>query len=125
MPEQKMLSGAVWDEKAWVVGFHTYVGSGCCQPSNARTFPFASWKRCTATNGQLIRGVHSPSGAVAGVTGFDSAETGPSPTALVALTVNVYVVPFARPLTVVLLAGGVPVTFIGACAVPPAYGVIV
>jgi hypothetical protein len=33
------------------------------------------------------------------VTGVDAAESGPSPTALTAFTVNVYDVPFARPVT--------------------------
>ena len=32
-----------------------------------------------------------------GVTGFEGLDAGPRPTAFVALTVNVYVVPFTRP----------------------------
>jgi hypothetical protein len=38
--------------------------------------------------------------AGAGVTDADAAESGPSPTALRAFTVNVYAVPFVRPVTV-------------------------
>ena len=40
-------------------------------------------------------------GTPAGVTLFDAAEAGPVPIALVAVTVNVYAVPFSRPLTVI------------------------
>ena len=89
MPEQKMLSGAVLVVNACVVGFHSYVGSGCCQPSSARTFPFESRNMWMATNGQLISGANSPPGSVEGVTELDAAEAGPAPTALVAVTVNV------------------------------------
>ncbi len=39
-------------------------------------------------------------GTVAGVTGFEGAEGVPVPTAVVALTVNVYEVPLVRPVTV-------------------------
>jgi hypothetical protein len=60
-----------------------------------------------------------------GVTGVDGAEAGPVPTAFVAETVNVYVVPFCSPVTVVLVAGGVPVTVRDGCATPPTYGVTV
>ena len=44
-------------------------------------------------------------GTVAGVTLLDAAEAGPVPTALVAVTVNVYAVPFARPVTVIEVQG--------------------
>jgi hypothetical protein len=40
-----------------------------------------------------------PIGATAGVTLFDAALSGPKPIALVAATVNVYGVPFVRPVT--------------------------
>ena len=40
-----------------------------------------------------------------------------------ARTVNVYAVPGVSPVTVVLVAGGVPVTVFGVCAVAPMYGV--
>jgi len=40
-------------------------------------------------------------GTVPGVTEFDGAEAGPVPTALVAVTVKVYAVPFASPVTVI------------------------
>jgi hypothetical protein len=60
-----------------------------------------------------------------GVTEFEGSEGAPVPTALVAVTVNVYAVPFVRPVTVVLVAGGDPVTVFGVCAVDPMYGVTV
>jgi hypothetical protein len=53
------------------------------------------------------------------VTAFEAAEAGPVPTAFVAETVNVYDVPFVRPVTVVVVDGGDPVTVVGACAVVP------
>src|SRR5260370_40411290 len=56
----------------------------------------------------LFPGVTSrPAGApgtVAGVTELDGDEAGPVPTALVAVTVKVYLVPLVRPLTVALVA---------------------
>src|SRR5258708_1382277 len=56
----------------------------------------------------LLPGVTSrPAGApgtVAGVTELDGDEAGPVPTALVAVTVKVYLVPLVRPLTVALVA---------------------
>ena len=56
--------------------------------------------------------------APAGVTAFDGADAGPVPTALVAVTVNVYVVPFVRPVTVADGEGGLPMTVVGVCATP-------
>jgi hypothetical protein len=44
-----------------------------------------------------------------GVTALDGAEAAPVPTAFVALTVNVYAVPFVRPATVMGLPDPVPV----------------
>ena len=41
-------------------------------------------------------------GTVAGVTGADALDAGPVPTPLVAVTMNVYAVPFVNPLTVQL-----------------------
>jgi hypothetical protein len=52
----------------------------------------------------------------AGVTGLDGAEAGPSFRLFWAITVNVYVVPFVRPVTVVLKVdpfGVVVITFPG------------
>ena len=63
--------------------------------------------------------------AGAGVTEFEDAEEGPVPMALVAVTLNVYVVPFVSPLTVAVVAGGFPVTVVGVCAVVPMNGVTV
>lgn len=40
-------------------------------------------------------------GTVAGVTGLVEVEAAPVPAALVAVTVNVYGVPFVRPVTVI------------------------
>src|SRR4051794_1145094 len=70
----------------------------------------------------------TPVGAVGttaptGVTAFDGADTAPAPLAFSACTVNVYVVPVVSPVTVVLVAGGEPLTTFGACAVEPTYGV--
>jgi hypothetical protein len=61
--------------------------------------------------------------AVCGVTALDGADAGPLPLAFAAVTVNVYVVPVVRPLTVVLVDGGVPVTVFGVCATPLMRGV--
>jgi hypothetical protein len=61
--------------------------------------------------------------AACGVTALDCADAGPAPLTLSACTVNVYVVPVDRPVTVVLVAGGAPVTTLGAWAVVPTYGV--
>jgi len=60
-----------------------------------------------------------------GVTALDAVDAAPVPTAFVADTVNVYVVLFVRPLTVVVVAGGLPVTVVGVCAVVPMNGVTV
>src|SRR5712691_6817563 len=43
-------------------------------------------------------------GTVAGVTALEAADAGPVPTALVAVTVNVYLSPLDRPVTVIGLA---------------------
>jgi hypothetical protein len=56
---------------------------------------------------------------------LEADDAGPVPTAFVALTVNVYVVPFVSPDTVVLVFGGEPVTVVGVWAVDPMKGVIV
>ena len=58
----------------------------------------------------------------AGVTGFDSTDSGPGPEPLTASTVNVYVVPFWRPVSVYVVA--VLPVLIGVWATPPMYGVI-
>jgi len=44
-------------------------------------------------------GADGASGTVAGVTGLDGADGALLPTAFVAMTVNVYEVPFVRPFT--------------------------
>jgi hypothetical protein len=72
----------------------------------------------------LFQMLHGHAGAV-GVTELDGAEAGPVPTELAAATVNVYAVPFVKPVTVADVAGGLPVTVIGVCAVEPMYGVTV
>ena len=59
------------------------------------------------------------------MTAFDAADGALLPPPFVAITVNVYVVPFVRPVTIVFVAGGLPVIVIGACAVEPTYGVTV
>ena len=60
-----------------------------------------------------------------GVTAFDAALAAPVPTLLVAATLKVYAVPLVRPDTIVDVAGGVPVTVTGVCAVVPMNGVTV
>jgi hypothetical protein len=60
-----------------------------------------------------------------GVAGFDGADAGPAPTPLLAVTLNVYVVPFVRPLTVTVAAGGDPLAVVADCAVEPTNGVTV
>ena len=52
-----------------------------------------------------------------GVIALEGADSGPVPTALAALTVNVYAVPFVNPVTVVDVAGGEPVTVVAVCAI--------
>ena len=64
-------------------------------------------------------------GTPAGVTALDPGEAGPVPTALVADTVKVYAVPLINPDTVVEVAGGLPDTVTGDCAVTPINGVTV
>jgi hypothetical protein len=44
-----------------------------------------------------------------GVTGFEAADAGPVPAVLVAVTVNAYVVPSARPVTVIGLPAPIAV----------------
>ena len=69
--------------------------------------------------------VHAVQLIAAGVTGFDAADAGPVPTAFVADTLNVYAVPLVSPVTFAVVAGGFPLTVVGACAVVPTYGVTV
>src|SRR3954462_1720498 len=75
-----------------------------------------------AVAGQIVQPVQE---VPDGVTAAEAAEAGPVPTALVAATVKVYVVPFVSPLTVAVVAGGLPVTVVGVCAVVPMNGVTV
>ena len=72
----------------------------------------------TAVDGQIVQELHVV--VAAGVTAADGADAGPVPTLLVAVTVNVYAVPFVRPLTVALVGAGLPVTVSGVPAVWPA-----
>jgi hypothetical protein len=67
--------------------------------------------------------VGAPGGEFEGVTAFDAADGEPVPLALLAVTVNVYVVPLVRPVIVALVADAD--TFVVGCAVVPMYGVIV
>jgi hypothetical protein len=55
-----------------------------------------------------------------GVVGLDAADAPPVPTAFVVATVKVYAVPLVSPGTVADVAGGLPVTVVGARAVDPA-----
>jgi hypothetical protein len=63
--------------------------------------------------------------AADGVTALDGADGGDVPTAFVAVTVKEYACPFVRPVTVVEVTGGVPVTTVTGWAVAPRYGVTV
>ena len=57
---------------------------------------------------------------------MDAVDAGPLPCEFVAYTVNVYVCPLVNPLTVVLVAGGDPLTTVGGdCAVLPMNAVTV
>jgi hypothetical protein len=47
-----------------------------------------------------------------GVTGADCADRAPEPLGFAAWTVKVYVVPLVRPVTVVLVAAGLPLTVV-------------
>src|SRR6266567_1439843 len=49
-------------------------------------------------------------GVVMGMTAAEAAEVTPVPSALVAMTVNVYAVPLVNPVTVAVAAAGLPVT---------------
>ena len=62
-------------------------------------------------------------GTPAGVTALDPGDAGPLPTAFVADTVKVYTVPLVNPDTVVEVAGGLPDTVTGDCAIVPINGV--
>jgi hypothetical protein len=59
-----------------------------------------------------------------GVTALDGEDSGLDPTALLAVTVNVYAVPLVSPLTVAEVADAFD-TWTGAFAVDPTYGVTV
>ncbi len=60
-------------------------------------------------------------GGAVGTTGLEATDGGPSPTALLAVTVNVYAVPLLSPVTVVDVAVGA--TWTGARSVVPTNGV--
>src|SRR5690242_14555990 len=75
-----------------------------------------------AVDGQIVHAEHE---VAAGVTALEAADCAPVPMAFVAATLKVYVSPFVRPGTVVLVAGGFPLTVVGDCAAVPRYGVTV
>src|SRR3954447_17708848 len=78
LPAQKMLPGALSVVgNVCDVAFHTNVGCGCCQPSNARTLPVGIRIAWTATIGQFISDDHCPLGEVPGVTGAVACEGEP------------------------------------------------
>jgi hypothetical protein len=70
-----------------------------------------------------VAGVAKSKIASSGVTAPEAAEAGLVPFAFVAVTVNVYAVPFVRPVTVVDVDDGPTLT--GVPAVAPAHGVTV
>src|SRR5918998_6950657 len=59
-------------------------------------------------------------GSACGVTAFEGADSGPSPTAFRARTLKVYVAPFVRPVRTTWVTFP---TVLDACAVVPMYGV--
>jgi hypothetical protein len=67
--------------------------------------------------------VGAPGGELDGVTALEGAEAAPLPNELLAVTVNVYVVPFVRFVIVAPLAGAD--TVVAGWATEPMYGVIV
>jgi len=69
--------------------------------------------------------VGAPGGCgTAGVTALEAGDDGPSPSALWAATSKVYAVPFVRPLTTAVDAGGEPARTLACWATPPTIGVI-
>src|SRR5215471_17811228 len=123
-PSQKMLSGALIVVNAvGDAGFHTWVGSGCCQPSQKMKLPLSMRIELMASIGNVMTELHWPCGCGPGVTGPLGTDAGLVPTELVAVTVKVYVVPLVSPDTVADVAGGVPDTTVLGCAVLPMYGV--
>ena len=68
-------------------------------------------------------GAAGAAGTPAGVTTFDATDAAPVPTTLVAATAKVYPVPLDKPDTTVLVAGGLPDTVTGVCALAPMNGV--
>ncbi len=98
----------------------------------AHTYPHDPLIRWSSTSAQLVAGCDVAqtgaarwAGQCGGVTAFEGADCGPVPNEFVAVTRNVYVVPFRSPVMVTLVAGGLPVTVTGFCAVVPMYGVTV
>src|SRR4051812_16538953 len=79
--------------------------------------PAVPWAPVCCTNVGVL--------TVPGVTALEAAEAGDVPIAFVAVTLKVYAVPLVSPVTVAVVAGGLPVTVIGVCAVVPTYGVTV
>jgi hypothetical protein len=71
-----------------LLGGAAHVTVACVSPAVATTEPGAS-------------------GTVAGITAFDGADAAPVPAAFAAVTVNVYAVPFDRPLTTTEVAPAV------------------
>jgi hypothetical protein len=67
--------------------------------------------------------LHGQASEDSGVAELEAADANPVPTALVADTSKVYVVPLVSPLSVVEVAGGDPLTVTGVPAVEPTNGV--
>src|SRR5919198_6560374 len=88
---------------------------------------------CPSRSKVVPERVTVPAGGPAGcgVTGLDGSDGGPVPTEFVAVTVNVYVTPFVRPLTVAVVASpaavavcppGEEVTVYSVIGLPPSSG---
>jgi len=74
---------------------------------------------------ELTSCTNAGAAAAVGVTGWDGADADPVPTAFVAVTVNVYALPLVSPETMVVVAGGLPETWVAVWATPARYGVTV
>src|SRR6516225_12499726 len=104
-------------------------------PSNAELLPEWNWVVLVAGRAappvvQEARPFSNPplstcNALADGVTALDCGDSGPAPTGLDAVTVNVYVVPLVRPETTADVGAGFPGTVVGVWATEPIYGVMV
>ncbi len=81
----------------------------------------------SGVEGEIVEGqmVHAAQLTAAGVTAFDAAEAGPVPTAFYGGDLERVRRAVGEPPDRGVVAGGLPVTVVGVCAVAPMYGVTV